>query len=122
MSGNVGLQTPDVSPLFEDLGHALATDYFFLREDLTEGQLGVLRRVREFADDEVLPVIGGYWERAELPWTLIHRLGELGIVGGASRDTDAPGLTRSPAAWRIWSSVAATAASGPCSGCSRDWR
>jgi glutaryl-CoA dehydrogenase len=26
-------------------------------------------------------VIGGYWERAELPWPLIRRLGELGIVG-----------------------------------------
>ena len=34
-----------------------------------------------FVDDEVLPVIGGYWERAELPWPLIRRLGELGIVG-----------------------------------------
>ena len=32
--------------LFDDLGHALATDYFFLREQLTEEQLEVLRRVR----------------------------------------------------------------------------
>jgi glutaryl-CoA dehydrogenase len=67
--------------LFENLGHALSTDYFFLREQLTEEQLGVIRRVREFVDDEVLPVIGGYWERAEVPWPLIRRLGELGIVG-----------------------------------------
>jgi len=29
----------------------------------------------------VLPVIGGYWERAEMPWPLLRRLGELGIVG-----------------------------------------
>ena len=49
--------------LFEDLGHALATDYFFLREQLTADQLEVLRRVRVFVDDEVLPVIGGYWEQ-----------------------------------------------------------
>ena len=54
--------------LFEDLGHALATDYLFLRERLTDHQLEVLRRVRVFVDDEVLPVIGGYWERAEMPW------------------------------------------------------
>ncbi len=68
-------------PRFENLGHALSTDYFFLREQLSEDELAVLRRVRRFVDDEVLPVISGYWERAELPWPLIRRLGELGIVG-----------------------------------------
>jgi glutaryl-CoA dehydrogenase len=67
--------------LFENLGHALYTDYFFLREQLADEELDVLRRVREFVDDEVLPVIGGYWERAEMPWPLIRRLGDLGIVG-----------------------------------------
>jgi glutaryl-CoA dehydrogenase len=64
-----------------DLGHALSTDYFFLREQLTADQLSLLGRVRAFVDDEVLPVIGSYWERAEMPWPLIRRLGELGIVG-----------------------------------------
>ena len=78
--------------LFEDLGHSLATDYFFLREQLTDAQLDVLRRVRLFVDDEVLPVIGGYWERAEMPWPLISRLGELGIVGEDIRGYGCPGL------------------------------
>jgi glutaryl-CoA dehydrogenase len=78
--------------LFEDLGHSLATDYFFLREQLTEQQLEVLRRVRLFVDDEVLPVIGGYWERAEMPWPLIQRLGELGIVGEDIHGYGCPGL------------------------------
>ena len=73
--------TTPTPPLFENLGHALSTDYFFLREQLSEDELSVLRRVRRFVDDEVLPVIGRYWERAELPWPLIRRLGELGIVG-----------------------------------------
>jgi glutaryl-CoA dehydrogenase len=86
------MQTLDVPPLFEDLGHALATDYFFLAEQLTDDQLGVLRRVREFVDDDVLPVIGGYWERAELPWPLIRRLGELGIVGEEIAGYGCPGL------------------------------
>ena len=86
------MDTLDVPPLFEDLGHALATDYFFLREQLTDDQLDVLRRVRAFVDDEVLPVIGGYWERAELPWPLIHRLGELGIVGEDIEGYGCPGL------------------------------
>jgi glutaryl-CoA dehydrogenase len=83
------LTVPD---LFEDLGHSLATDYFFLREQLTDAQLDVLRRVRLFVDDEVLPVIGGYWERAEMPWPLIQRLGELGIVGEDIHGYGCPGL------------------------------
>jgi glutaryl-CoA dehydrogenase len=78
--------------LFDDLGHALATDYLFLREQLTDEQLEILRRVRVFVDDEVLPVIGGYWERAEMPWPLIRRLGELGIVGEDIRGYGCPGL------------------------------
>jgi glutaryl-CoA dehydrogenase len=78
--------------LFSDLGHALSTDYFFLREQLTEDQLAVLRRVRAFVDDEALPVIGGYWERAEMPWPLIRRLGELGIVGEDIHGYGCPGL------------------------------
>jgi glutaryl-CoA dehydrogenase len=81
-----------VPELFDDLGHSLATDYFFLREQLTEQQLDVLRRVRVFVDDEVLPVIGGYWERAEMPWPLIRRLGELGVVGEDIRGYGCPGL------------------------------
>ena len=82
-----------VTPLFENLGQSLSTDYFFLREQLTEDELAVLQRVRRFVDDEVLPVIGGYWERAELPWPLIRRLGELGIVGEEIDGYGCPGLS-----------------------------
>jgi glutaryl-CoA dehydrogenase len=78
--------------LFEGLGHSLATDYFFLREQLTEQQLEILRRIRLFVDDEVLPVIGDYWERAEMPWPLIRRLGELGVVGEDIQGYGCPGL------------------------------
>ena len=39
--------------LTEDLAQARATDYFFLREQLTEEQLDVLRRVRSFVDEDV---------------------------------------------------------------------
>jgi Acyl-CoA dehydrogenase, N-terminal domain/Acyl-CoA dehydrogenase, middle domain len=52
----------------------------------------VLRGVRLFVDDEVLPVIGGHWERAEMPWPLIRRLGELGIVGEDIHGYACPGL------------------------------
>jgi glutaryl-CoA dehydrogenase len=66
---------------YEDLGRALGTDYFFLREQLSAEQLDYLQRTRRFVDEEVVPVIGGYWERAEFPWPLARRLGELGLVG-----------------------------------------
>ena len=34
------------------LGRALASDYFFLRDQLSETQLETLERVRSFVDDE----------------------------------------------------------------------
>jgi len=74
------------------LGRALASDYFFLRDQLSDPQLELLGRVRRFVDDEVLPVIGGYWERADLPWPLIDRLGELGLVGDDIQGYGCPAL------------------------------
>jgi glutaryl-CoA dehydrogenase len=65
----------------EDIGRALTTDYFFLREQLSDEQMDYLTRTRRFVDDEVISVIGGYWEKAEFPWPLVRRLGELGLVG-----------------------------------------
>jgi len=63
------------------IGEALGTDYFGLREPFTAQQEGYLVRTREFVDAEVLPVISGYWERAEFPWALIEKMSALGIVG-----------------------------------------
>jgi glutaryl-CoA dehydrogenase len=65
----------------EGMGTALGTDYLFIREDLDDAEVDYLERARRFVDDEVLPVIGGYWERAEVPWELVRRLGELRLVG-----------------------------------------
>jgi glutaryl-CoA dehydrogenase len=66
---------------YEDIGRALTTDYFFLREQLSEEQMAYLTRTRRFVDDEVITAIGDYWERADFPWPLVKRLGELGLVG-----------------------------------------
>jgi glutaryl-CoA dehydrogenase len=78
--------------LTDGLAEALATDYFFLREQLTDDQLSALRRVRQFVDHEVLPAIGDYWERAEMPWPLIRRIGELGVVGEDIDGYGCPGM------------------------------
>jgi glutaryl-CoA dehydrogenase len=79
------------------LGEALRTDYFLLREEFTSAQLGYLERTRAFVHDEVLPVINGYWERAEFPWPLIAKLGATGLVGditGVSAFTGSYGSTK----------------------------
>jgi glutaryl-CoA dehydrogenase len=76
----------------DDLGRALSTDYFFLREQLTPAQLDVLTRTRRFVDEEVLPVIGGYWEHAEFPAPLLPRLASLGIVGDGIEGYGCPPL------------------------------
>jgi len=66
---------------YDGIGRSLGTDYFHIAEQLTESERDYWRRTRDFVDDEVLPVINGYWENAELPWPLFKRMGELGIVG-----------------------------------------
>jgi len=75
------------------LGEALATDYFFVREQLSAEQWEHFIRTRRFVDHEVLPAINGYWERAELPWPLITRLGELGLVGEDIEGYGCPGMS-----------------------------
>ena len=69
------------APIYSDVGKALGTDYFLLRDQLSEEELDYLDRTRRFVDDELLPAIGDYWERAEFPLELARRLGELGLIG-----------------------------------------
>lgn len=75
------MMIPGDNAIYDDLGKGRVTDYFFLREQLSHEQLDYLERTRRFVDEEVVPVIGGYWERAEFPWPLVKRLGELRLVG-----------------------------------------
>ena len=78
---------------YAHLGEALATDYFLVREQLGDEQWQHFLRTRRFVDQEVLPVINDYWERAELPWPLITRLAELGLVGEDIEGYGCPGMT-----------------------------
>lgn len=84
---------------YQHLGEALATDYFFVREQFTDEQWDRFRRTRAFVDDEVLPAINEHWERADLAWPLFRRLGELGLVGDDIEGYDCPGM--SPLAWGL---------------------
>jgi glutaryl-CoA dehydrogenase len=67
--------------MYDGIGRSLGTDYFRIADQLTHEERGYWRRTRDFVDEEVLPVINGYWERAEFPWPLVKQLAKLGIVG-----------------------------------------
>ena len=75
------------------LGEALATDYFFVREQFSDDEWDRFIRTRRFVDQEVLPVINDYWERAELPRPLMARLAELDLVGEDIEGYGCPGMS-----------------------------
>src|SRR5207248_2975178 len=75
------------------LGRSGGTDFLGLDELLSDGERALRDRVRAFCDDEVLPVINGYWERAEFPFELVPRLAGLGIAGGTLQGHGCAGLS-----------------------------
>lgn len=83
--------TPD-DQLPSEIGQALSTDYFFLREELNPEQLDYLARTRRFVEDDVLPSINGYWERAEFPWPLVEKLSRLGLIGDGIEGYGCPSM------------------------------
>jgi glutaryl-CoA dehydrogenase len=78
---------------YAHLGEALATDYLVVREQFSDEQWERFIATRRFVDQEVLPAINGYWERAELPWPLMTRLAELELVGEDIEGYGCPGMS-----------------------------
>ncbi|BBL79272.1 acyl-CoA dehydrogenase [Rubrobacter xylanophilus] len=73
---------------------ATPVDFYGVDELLTEEEQALRSRVREFVDAEVLPVIAGYWERAEYPKDiLIPGLARLGVMGGSLEGYGCPGMS-----------------------------
>jgi glutaryl-CoA dehydrogenase len=79
--------------MYNDIGKALGTDYFHIRDELSDEELDYLERTRRFVEHELLPVIGDYWERAEFPRELVRRLGELGLVGDGIEGYGCPAMS-----------------------------
>ncbi|WAH97366.1 acyl-CoA dehydrogenase family protein [Arthrobacter sp. MMS18-M83] len=73
------------------------SDYFQLDDDLSPEEIGIRDKVRAFAEDQVLPVINEYWERAEFPAVLLPPLAELGITGTIIQGYGCPGMSRKAA-------------------------
>lgn len=66
-------------------------DALGLADLLSPAERAVQRRVREFAERRVAPVIAGYWERAEFPFELVPELAKLDIGGGNIAGYGCPG-------------------------------
>jgi glutaryl-CoA dehydrogenase len=72
---------PATASLVEDIGLARETDYFLMKEQLTEPEKEIFAKVRTFGEAEVLPVVNDYWERGEFPFELVPKLAALNVVG-----------------------------------------
>ncbi|MBP3037434.1 acyl-CoA dehydrogenase family protein [Arthrobacter sp. zg-ZUI100] len=70
------------------------TDFLLLEESLTDEQRAVQLRVREFANEQVRPIINDYWDRAEFPFELVPKLAQLGVVGTTIEGYGCPGMDR----------------------------
>lgn len=68
-------------------------DFYAIDDLLSEEDRALRDKVRAFVDQDVIPIIGPYWERAEFPWELVPKIRDLGIVGGALRGYGCPGLS-----------------------------
>ncbi|CCG02673.1 acyl-CoA dehydrogenase family protein [Blastococcus saxobsidens] len=67
---------------------------FYAFEDLLEPEeIAIRDRVRAFGEQEVLPRINDYWERADFPFELVPRLAEIGVVGGIIEGYGCPGMS-----------------------------
>lgn len=69
-------------------------DFYALDDLLTPQEREVRDKVRDFANREVIPIIGPYWERGEFPDDLLPKIKALGVAGGAIRGYDCPGMSR----------------------------
>jgi glutaryl-CoA dehydrogenase len=82
-------------PVYTDIGKALGTDYFLLKAELTADERDYLKR--RFVEEEVMPQINHFWERAEVPLDLCRRLGELGLVGDGLEGCGCPPMSATAA-------------------------
>jgi glutaryl-CoA dehydrogenase len=77
--------TPDYAP------PPIDGDFYRIASVLNDEERALLRRVREFAEGVVAPVIEDYWARDEFPFAIIPKMAELGIGGIGYRGYGAAG-------------------------------
>src|SRR5260370_17070864 len=70
------------------------TDFYYLYETLPPEELAIVRRVREFMETKVAPVITKYWVEDAFPFELLPAVKELGIGGVAMEGYGCAGGSR----------------------------
>ena len=73
------------------------TDFYLLDEKLTDDERGIRDRLRAFCEQEITPVINGYWERAEFPFALVPKVAALQLAGGTIDGYGCPGMSATAA-------------------------
>jgi glutaryl-CoA dehydrogenase len=71
-----------------------ASDYYLLDERLSDQERAIRDKVRAFGEQDVLPVINDYWERAEFPFEIVPKLAALGVAGTTIQGHGCPGMSR----------------------------
>ncbi|MCO4250357.1 acyl-CoA dehydrogenase family protein [Pseudarthrobacter sp. MDT3-26] len=61
---------------------------------LSEDERIIRKKVRNFVETDLLPVINDYWDRAEFPFVLVPKIAALGIVGTTIEGYGCPGMSR----------------------------
>jgi len=56
-------------------------DYFNIESLLTDEEILVRNSVRQFVEEEVIPIIEKHYREGTFPFDLIPKLGELGVFG-----------------------------------------
>src|SRR5437016_4672107 len=61
------------------------SDFYYLYETLPAEELAIVKRVREFMETKVAPVITDYWVKDQFPFDLLPEVKKLGIGGLAMK-------------------------------------
>ena len=69
-------------------------DFYEVDDYLNDDDRALIRKVRGFVQDHVLPNINAAWERADFPYEILPAFADLGIAGTAIEGYGCPGLTR----------------------------
>ncbi len=72
----------------------LRGDFYGYEQLLDEDGRALVRRVRDFAEQEIAPIVEDHWARAEFPHELVPKLAALDIVGLGYDRPDRPAASR----------------------------
>src|SRR6202051_5255927 len=85
-------------------------DFYRIAAVRNESERALLKRVREFTEGAVAPVIEDYWNRDAFPFEIIPKMAEVGIGGGGH-----PGYGAAGGRWVADGFVGDELARGECS-------